>query len=180
MDMSSSCRAVVVALLMGMLASCQQAVAPPAQPAATVPVGQQSGTRSPAAPQGPTAIDHWGRQQRGRQTGEASWYGVTQADRKMADGRYIDPQANVAASRTLPLGSTAKVTNLENGRSTTVTIEDRGPFVRGRVVDVSPHAAEELAIKKQGVARVSVKPITAPQPTGAEKPSAGVSQVTSQ
>jgi rare lipoprotein A len=144
-------------------------VTPPSQPPAAGPAGQQLET-PPVAAHGQAAIDHSGRQQ----TGKASWYGEEPADRKMANGRRMDPDANEAASKTLPLGSTAKVTNLENGRSATVTIEDRGPFVGGRVVDASPHVAQELAIKKQGVMPVVVKPITVPQPNGGVKPGAGV------
>ena len=71
------------------------------------------------------------------------------ADRKMADGRRMDPHANVIASKTLPLGSTAKVTNTETGKSTVVTVEDRGKLPAGRVADVSPHVAQELALTKK-------------------------------
>jgi rare lipoprotein A len=88
----------------------------------------------------------------------------------------MDPQAPVAASKTLPIGSTATVTNLANGRSATVTVEDRGPFVDGRVVDVSPAVASQLALKKSGVAPVVVKPITVPQPNGVVKLGAGAAE----
>jgi rare lipoprotein A len=158
-------------------------VTPPSQPPAAGPAGQQLET-PPVAAHGQAAIDHSGRQQTGKASWygeepawygeEPAWYGEEPADRKMANGRRMDPDANEAASKTLPLGSTAKVTNLENGRSATVTIEDRGPFVGGRVVDASPHVAQELAIKKQGVMPVVVKPITVPQPNGGVKPGAGV------
>ena len=96
------------------------------------------------------------------------------AGRKMADGQRMDPQANVIASKTLPLGSTAKVTNAATGKSVVVTVEDRGKLPGGRVADVSPHVAQELALtKKQGVAPVVVTPISVPQPNGSVKPGAG-------
>jgi rare lipoprotein A len=98
----------------------------------------------------------------------------------MADGHRMDPGTNVAASKTLPIGSTAKVTNLENGKTVTVTIEDRGPFVNGRVVDVSPQVAQQLALKKSGVAPVIVKPITVPQPGGGVKLGAGAANASPQ
>jgi rare lipoprotein A len=114
-------------------------------------------------------IDHSGRKQKGR----ASFYAKHFANRKMADGRRMNPNSNVAASKTLPLGSVAKVTNLENGKTETVKIEDRGPYVNGRVVDVSPKVADQLALKEKGVAAVEVKPITLPQPDGGVKLGAG-------
>ena len=64
----------------------------------------------------------------------------------------MNPNASIAASKTLPLGSVVKVTNLGNGKTATVKIEDRGPFVKGRVVDLSPKVAGRLDLKHQGVA----------------------------
>ncbi len=78
----------------------------------------------------------------------------------------MNPNANVAASKTLPLGSVATVTNLDNGKTATVKIEDRGPYVRGRVVDLAPKVADQLDLRKKGVVPVEVKPITLPQPDG--------------
>jgi rare lipoprotein A len=63
-----------------------------------------------------------------------------------------------AASRTLPLGSKATVTNRDNGKSVTVTVTDRGPFAKGRIMDVSPLAASRLDMKKSGTAHVNVRP----------------------
>ena len=115
------------------------------------------------------ALDHSGKARRGK----ASYYARKFHGRKMADGTRMDPNANVAASKTLPLGTTAKVTNVENGKSATVEIRDRGPYVDGRIVDVSPKVAEKLDMKEDGVANVVVKPITVPQPDGHAKPGAG-------
>ena len=65
--------------------------------------------------------------------------------------------------RTLPLGTEARVTNLETGKSATVTIQDRGPYVKGRIVDLSPATAEKIGITpREGVARVEVAPIALP------------------
>jgi rare lipoprotein A len=69
------------------------------------------------------SIDHFGRQQ----TGRASYYAPSLANHRMADGARFNPDSAAAASRTLPLGTTAKVTNLENGRSALVQVRDRGP-----------------------------------------------------
>jgi rare lipoprotein A len=91
----------------------------------------------------------------------------------MADGRRMNPQSNVAASKSLPLGTMAKVTNLKNGKTVTVKVEDRGPYVKGRVVDLAPAVAEKLDMGKDGVAPVEVKPVTVPQPDGAVKLGAG-------
>jgi rare lipoprotein A len=107
-------------------------------------------------------IDHSGRKEKGR----ASFYASRFGHRKMADGRRMNPDANVAASKTLPLGSVATVTNLDNGKTVTVRIEDRGPYVGGRVVDLAPKVARQLDINRQGVVPVEVKPITLPGPDG--------------
>ena len=82
----------------------------------------------------------------------------------MANGRRFNPNSNIAASRSLPLGTTAKVKNLENDRQTTVKVEDRGPYVPGRILDVAPKAADDLGMREQGVAPVVVEPIAVPQP----------------
>jgi len=131
----------------------------------------------PAVPPHETkGIDHSGRKEKGH----VSYYGKGFAHKKMADGRPMNPESNVAASKTLPLGTTAKVTNLSNGKSATVKVEDRGPYVKGRVVDVSPKVADQLDLKHKGVAPVEVKPITVPQPDGAVKLGAGAADATPQ
>jgi len=95
--------------------------------------------------------------------GKASYYGHKFYGRKMADGTPLNPESNVAASRTLPLGTKAKVTNLENGKSAVVEIRDRGPYVADRIVDLSPKIADQLDFRKQGIALVEVQPIEVPQ-----------------
>ena len=129
-------------------------------------------TLPPVTPAG-SHVDASGRKQKGR----ASYYSPHFAHRKMADGQSMNPQSNVAASKSLPLGTTAKVTNLQNGRSATVNVQDRGPYARGRVMDVSSSVADQLDLKKHGTALVEVKPITVPQPDGAVKLGAGAAEV---
>jgi rare lipoprotein A len=105
-----------------------------------------------------------------KRVGKASVYAKTFAGHKMADGSSMQPQADNAASKTLPLGTTAKVTNMETGESAVVKIEDRGPYVKGRIVDLSPATAEKIGIEpKDGVAKVSVVPIAVPLPNGEVK-----------
>lgn len=119
-----------------------------------------------------TGLDHSGQVQKGR----ASVYAGKFNGRRMADGQAFSPASDAAASKTLPLGTTARVTNLENGKTTTVRVEDRGPYVPGRILDVSPKKAESLGIRKQGVAPVVVAPIAVPQPDGDVKLGAGAGQ----
>lgn len=88
----------------------------------------------------------------------------------MADGGRFDPRSDAAAHRTLPLGSKARVRNLGNGRSETVTVRDRGPHARGRILDVSPGTAERLGRKEDGVAPVEVTPAGAPRTGGGAQP----------
>ena len=99
-----------------------------------------------------------------KQVGKASFYADKFKGRKMADGTRMDPRDDNAASKTLPLGTTARVTNLETGRSAVITIQDRGPYVKGRVVDLSPATAREIGISREdGLAQVEVTPLSIPQ-----------------
>ncbi|HWI82479.1 septal ring lytic transglycosylase RlpA family protein [Ramlibacter sp.] len=99
-----------------------------------------------------------------KQVGKASIYSRKFAGRTMADGTRMSPHDDNAASRTLPLGTPARVTNLETGQSTVVTIQDRGPHVSGRIIDLSPRTAREIGLtQRQGVAQVEVTPIGPPR-----------------
>jgi rare lipoprotein A len=80
-------------------------------------------------------------------------------DKRTASGDKLDTVTPTAAHRSLPLASHAKVTNLDNGRSVIVKINDRGPYARGRILDLSPRAADELGMKRAGVAAVAVEPL---------------------
>ncbi len=99
--------------------------------------------------------------------GKASYYARQFFGRPMADGTPMNPRANNAASRTLPLGTVAKVTDVATGKSAVVKIEDRGPYIKGRIVDLSPSTARKIGITPQiGVAKVVVAPIAVPLPDG--------------
>lgn len=89
-------------------------------------------------------------------TGLASWYGRRFHGRRTASGEHYDMAAMTAAHKTLPFGSRVRVTNLDNGRSVVVVINDRGPFVKRRVIDVSRAAAKELGFLQDGVTRVRI------------------------
>lgn len=113
-----------------------------------------------------------------KRVGIASFYADNFAGRQMADGTIMDPQGDNAASRTLPLGTTAKVTNIETGKSAIVTIQDRGPYVDGRIVDLSPGTAEKIGItRRQGLSKVVVAPIAVPLPNGDVKAGVAVKEV---
>lgn len=89
--------------------------------------------------------------------GAASWYGKPYHGRRTASGQIYNMYQMTAAHPTLPFGTRVVVTNLDNGRSVIVTINDRGPFVRGRIIDVSRKAAGQLGFLNKGVTRVGVR-----------------------
>jgi rare lipoprotein A len=92
-----------------------------------------------------------------RQFGKAAWYGMV--GNRTASGELLDTITATAAHRSLPLASYAKVTNLDNSRSVIVKINDRGPYTRGRIIDLSPRAADALDMKRAGVVAVVVEPL---------------------
>jgi rare lipoprotein A len=97
------------------------------------------------------------------QQGQASYFnGGVNGHTKTANGENVQPNADTAASRTLPLGSTAKVTNQDTGQSADVRITDRGPVRNDRIVDLSKKAAGDVGMEKQGVAPVTVQPENKP------------------
>lgn len=159
MERSKKNRSAITLALLFFLGAT--AWAGPAEKRESAPVASKSSNKP--------ALDHSGKPRKGK----ASYYGKNFHGKKMADGTPMNPNSNVAASRTLPLGTKAEVTNLENGKSEVVEIRDRGPYVDGRIVDVSPKVAEKLDMKKDGVAPVEVKPIEVPQPDGSVKLGAG-------
>jgi len=91
-----------------------------------------------------------------RQCGGASWYGDRFAGKRTASGVRFDPNAMMAAHRTLPFRSRVRVTDRRSGRSVTVKIVDRGPHVRGRVIDVSKAAARKLGFLGRGTTPVCI------------------------
>ncbi len=99
--------------------------------------------------------------------GLASWYGPPYAGRKGADGTVYDQNAMTAAHLTLPLGTVVRVTNLTTNQSAVVRITDRGPFVRGRIIDLSLAAAKAIGVYRVGVARVRVEAFASATPQAA-------------
>ncbi|MGH8613955.1 MAG: septal ring lytic transglycosylase RlpA family protein [Gammaproteobacteria bacterium] len=91
------------------------------------------------------------------QVGTASWYGPGFHGKKTANGEIYNQNKLTAAHRTLPLGAEVEVTNVTNGKAVEVKINDRGPYVGGRVIDLSRAAAIELGMKEQGVAKVKIE-----------------------
>jgi rare lipoprotein A len=104
------------------------------------------------------------------QRGRASFYANRFHGQRMANGERFDRQSNSAASRTLPLGTRAQVRNLDNGRTATVVIDDRGPHSRSRVLDVSPAVANRLGMRQSGTARVEIVPQLVPSAQAASPP----------
>jgi len=97
------------------------------------------------------------------QIGEASWYGSRFHGKLTSDGTVYNQHGFTAAHPTLPEGSRVRVTNLDNGKSVTVRVNDRGPFVDGRIIDVSRKAAKTLGMIKDGTAKVQVKVLSRPK-----------------
>ncbi|MEZ1318968.1 septal ring lytic transglycosylase RlpA family protein [Pseudomonas fluorescens] len=91
------------------------------------------------------------------QTGVASYYGARHQGKRTASGERFDKNSLTAAHRQLPFGTRVKVTNLKNNQSCIVRINDRGPHTRGRLIDLSHEAAEQLGMIRSGTARVRVQ-----------------------
>ena len=100
------------------------------------------------------------------QVGTASWYGGFHHGRKTASGERFNMHEMTAAHRALRMGTVLRVTNLDNGRSTMVRINDRGPYVHNRIIDLSAAAARELGMKQDGLARVRIEAFAADQRDG--------------
>jgi rare lipoprotein A len=100
------------------------------------------------------------------ETGIASWYGVPYHGRRAASGETFDMEQLTAAHQTLPFQTMVEVTNLDNGKRVVVRINDRGPFVKGRIIDLSHAAAKQIDMIGPGTARVRLKVVYAPVPSG--------------
>jgi len=94
-----------------------------------------------------------------RMSGVASWYGRRFSGRKTASGEIFDPKRLTAAHKRLALGTKVRVTNLENSRQVIVLINDRGPYIPGRIIDLSREAAKRLRMVRSGLARVKIEVI---------------------
>ena len=113
------------------------------------------------------------------EVGRASWYGPTFYGKRTASGTIFRKHAMTAAHRTLPLGTVARVTNLANGRSVDVLINDRGPFVSGRIIDLSWEAANKLEIIGPGTGLVKITVLSVPSSGGVLHPGHYAVQVAS-
>ena len=120
--------------------------------AAHAPVHQTPRAHAPATPP------------KSGETGLASWYGHPYHGRQAADGEIYDMETMVAAHRTLPFGTWVRVVNLDNGKTVDVRIIDRGPFVEGRIIDLSHAAAQKIELIGPGIAKVRLDIISAPAP----------------
>lgn len=133
-------------------------------------VGCSTAARSPA----PTTEDTTPRvtppRATGVQTGKASWYGRPHHGRKTASGEIYDMAELTAAHRTLPLGTRVRVTNVANGRTVIVRVNDRGPFTDGRILDLSHAAARELDALGAGVVTVRIEVLEDAAVESAPKP----------
>jgi rare lipoprotein A len=98
------------------------------------------------------------------ETGTASWYGAPYHNRRGSNGELYDMHAMTAAHLTLPLGSIVRITNLKTGHTALVRITDRGPFVPGRIIDLSLAAAKALDVYLPGTAKVRLEVLQAPAP----------------
>jgi rare lipoprotein A len=98
------------------------------------------------------------------ETGIASWYGAPYHNRPGSDGKIYNMNAMTAAHRTLPLGSIVRVTNVKTGHSAIVRITDRGPFIEGRILDLSRAAATKVDVVRAGIAQVRLEVLQAPLP----------------
>ncbi len=114
-----------------------------------------------------------------RAQGVASWYGAPFHGRRTSSGTVYDMHDFTAAHKTLPLPTLVRVTNLDNGRSVVVTVDDRGPFVKNRLIDLSFAAAKELGIVESGTGRVEVEAVrTRRVPAAAAAPAASAAATT--
>ncbi len=104
--------------------------------------------------------------------GQAAWYGLV--GNRTSSGEQLDTVTPTAAHRSLPLGSCAKVVSLDNGRSVIVKINDRGPYNRRFIIDLSPRAADELGMRHAGVAAVAVEPLAAGAASATANPTLAV------
>jgi rare lipoprotein A len=131
-----------------------------AAPSSRAEAGPEAASARPAPRHAKPKLDLSGR----TRIGKASFYSAKFNGRKMADGTRMDPRSDSAASKTLPLGTTAKVTNLETGESAVVTIRDRGPHVPGRIVDLSTASARQAGIDRHWPFRPPPPPPTPTAP----------------
>jgi rare lipoprotein A len=153
-----------VALLAGCGGKKTPKVAVPTPPPPTQPSESTSASKPPA--EQPSLEEQFppGTKPIYVETGIASWYGPPYHGRKAANGEVFDTNQLTAAHRTLPLNSIARVTNVKTGHSTIVRITDRGPFIEGRMLDLSVAAAKAVDVWRPGLAMVRLEVLHSPTP----------------
>lgn len=151
----STARLLLASLVLGlMLAGCGTA----GKPSSPAPLKTGGGHYKVGNPYQIGGIWYYPREdEKYNATGIASWYGPQFHGKQTANGEVFDQNAMTAAHPTLPMPTIARVTNLENGRSVIVRVNDRGPFAAGREIDMSKRAAEELGFMMKGTAKVRVE-----------------------
>jgi rare lipoprotein A len=149
----SVCTVLVVALLVPQAWPAGQSNTAPRTSISSATAKEKTATAQPTGKSRPKVL-----------RGKASWYGREFEGKKTASGTTFHANENTAAAKAIPLGATAKVTNLRNGRSTHVKVTDRGPMVPGRVLDVSKATAQQLGMTKKGVDPVKVTVVKPPPP----------------
>jgi rare lipoprotein A len=152
-----ACMAVYLCLALSLAACTTQTALRPE------PIPRLAAPQPPVAPTPETGA-------KSSRTVKTSYQGSDSAGQPTASGEPYNPNDLTAASRNLPMGATVKVTNPDTGRSVKVRINDRGPFVHGRSLDLSKRAAEKIGITDKGVARVKVTPVNS-HPPAHESPS---------
>ena len=155
-ESSSMFRGAIAVMVLGILAACSTNASQSGESRSELELAETSGAvenrNAPSRSDGTSAVA-----EDSGTVGIASWYGGDYHGRQTASGEIFDENELTAAHRTLPFGTEVKVTNLRNGKSLTLTINDRGPYVGGRIIDVSRKAAEQLGFKNEGLARVRVE-----------------------
>jgi len=164
---------VFSACLALLAAACSSAPKPPPAPATNVvTVPPNAGVYKIGQPYQVDNVWYYPREQPDYdETGIASWYGPDFYGKPTANGEMYDGNQLTAAHKTLPMPVNVRVTNLDNGKSLVVRVNDRGPYARGRIIDLSKRAAELLDVVQTGTARVRVTYLTRADINGAPPPS---------
>jgi rare lipoprotein A len=152
---------VAAAAALLLIAGCghrQQQAHPPPPPPPAISQGQSAQPEFPGEEEAPLGKPIY------TEVGMASWYGPPYNHRHAADGTVYDQNGMSAAHRTLPLGTLIRVTNLANGKWAMMRVTDRGPFIPGRVLDLSLGAAKALGMMRAGVAKVRIDAYESPKP----------------
>lgn len=161
--MSFAKRLCTVLLLVSLatgLSSARTAYATADPPPANAPASTPLSPAEEKARKDAREREDWLRHARDSEVGKASWYGGKFHNRKTASGLLYDMHTFTAAHKTLPLGTVVRVTDQTNGKSVMVCVTDRGPYVRGRIIDLSWAAAQKLDLASRGVCKVELEVVS--------------------